>query len=294
LELIRGKSGRLIGNYVRGATTLKGLGLAYYKDLQEDKEPLFDSINTISIMIKVFTNVIATLKVKEDRIRQGLDPFLLATDMADYLVRKGMPFRQAHKVVGRLVGYCAESGVALTDVSIGKLREFSEMFGDDVTELYSWDRAVNSRTVKGGTSLDSVEEQIKTAERILSDVWPAPTDPPTHADGGDAEARGDGRADATERFFYKNIDFLTHVYYIITKEDLTMITAEMPKPTIKYPPNIEVEEIDAEDDEEYSEEFLDEIEREAEEAFRQIDRGELKPIDLKAFALKHGVNLKNG
>jgi hypothetical protein len=73
-----------------------------------------------------------------------------------------------------------------------------------------------------------------------------------------------------------------------------MITAEMPKPTIKYPSNIEIEEIDSEDDEEYSEEFLDEIEREADEAFRQIDRGELKPIDLKAFALKHGVNLKNG
>jgi argininosuccinate lyase len=167
LELIRGKSGRLIGNYVRGATTLKGLGLAYYKDLQEDKEPLFDSINTISIVINVFTNVIATLKVREERIKQGLDPFLLATDMADYLVRKGMPFRQAHKVVGRLVGYCAESGVALTSVSIGKLKEFSDMFGDDVTELYSWDRAVNSRAVKGGTSLPSVEAQIVMAEKIL-------------------------------------------------------------------------------------------------------------------------------
>ncbi|GBU20860.1 argininosuccinate lyase [Fibrobacteres bacterium R8-0-B4] len=167
LELIRGKSGRLIGNYVRGATTLKGLGLAYYKDLQEDKEPLFDSVNTVCMVIKVFMNVIATLKVREERIKQGLDPFLLATDMADYLVRKGMPFRQAHNVVGRLVGYCAESGVALTDVSIVKLSEFSEMFGDDVTDLYSWERAVNSRAVKGGTSLSSVEEQIKMAERIL-------------------------------------------------------------------------------------------------------------------------------
>jgi argininosuccinate lyase len=167
LELIRGKSGRLIGNYVRAATTLKGIGLAYYKDLQEDKEPLFDSVNTICMVINVFANVIATLKVREDRIKQGLDPFLLATDMADYLVRKGMPFRQAHKVVGRLVGYCADSGVALTDVSIGKLREFSEMFGDDVTDLYSWEKAVNSRTVKGGTSLSSVEAQIAAAERIL-------------------------------------------------------------------------------------------------------------------------------
>jgi argininosuccinate lyase len=167
LELIRGKSGRLIGNYVRMATTLKGIGLTYYKDLQEDKEPLFDSVNTISMVIRVFANVIATLKVREDRVRQGLDPFLLATDMADYLVRKGMPFRRAHKVVGRLVGYCATDGIALTDVPVDKLREFSEMFGDDVTELYSWERAVNGRAVKGGTSLPSVEAQIAAAEETL-------------------------------------------------------------------------------------------------------------------------------
>jgi argininosuccinate lyase len=167
LELIRGKSGRLIGNYVRAATTLKGLGLAYYKDLQEDKEPLFDSARTVVMILKVFANVIATLKVREDRVRQGLDPFLLATDVADYLVRRGMPFRQAHKAVGRLVGYCAESGVALTDVPIDKLREFSEAFGDDVTELYSWERAVNGRAVKGGTSLESVRAQIAAARVVV-------------------------------------------------------------------------------------------------------------------------------
>jgi len=170
LELTRGKSGRLIGNYVRMATTLKGIGLTYYKDLQEDKEPLFDSINTILIVIKVFANVIATLKVRNDRIKQNMDPFLLATDMADYLVRKGMPFRQAHKVVGRLVGYCAESGVELTDVPVYKLKEFSEIFGNDVTELYSWEQAVNGRSVKGGTSLSSVEDQIAAAEKILADI----------------------------------------------------------------------------------------------------------------------------
>lgn len=170
LELIRGKSGRLIGNYVRMATTLKGIGLAYYKDLQEDKEPLFDSVNTISMVIKVFANVIATLKVNDGKIKQGLDPFLLATDMADYLVRKGMPFRQAHKVVGRLVGYCAEYNIALPDLSIDKLREFSEMFGDDVMDLYSWERAVNSRSVKGGTSRSNVESQIAAAEEVLA-AW---------------------------------------------------------------------------------------------------------------------------
>jgi len=168
LELIRGKSGRLIGNYVRLATTLKGLGLTYFKDLQEDKEPLFDSARNLQMVIKVFTHVLLTLKVREDRIRQDLDPFLLATDMADYLVRKGMPFRQAHRVIGRLVGYCVEADAPLTEVPLAKLREFSEMFGDDVTKLYSWEQAVNSRAVKGGTGRESVIAQIEAAERILA------------------------------------------------------------------------------------------------------------------------------
>jgi argininosuccinate lyase len=98
-----------------------------------------------------------------------LDPFLLATDMADYLVRKGMPFRQAHKVIGRLVGYCVESGAPLTEVPLDKLREFSEMFGEDITQLYSWERAVNARTVVGGTGRESVMAQIEAAERALAE-----------------------------------------------------------------------------------------------------------------------------
>jgi len=167
LELIRGKSGRLIGNYVRLAATLKGLGLTYFKDLQEDKEPFFDSERNLQMVIKVFTQVLLTLRVREDRIRQDLDPFLLATDMADYLVRKGMPFRQAHKVIGRAVGYCVEAGVSLTDVPVEKLREFSDMFGDDVLKLYSWEQAVNARAVTGGTSLESVGAQIRAAENII-------------------------------------------------------------------------------------------------------------------------------
>jgi len=168
LELIRGKSGRFIGNYTRLATTVKGLGLTYFKDLQEDKEPLFDSEHNLRMVIKVFTHVLLTLKVRDDKIRQDLDPFLLATDMADYLVRKGMPFRKAHKVIGKLVGYCVEADVALTDVPVGKLKEFSEIFGDDVTQLYSWEQAVNARTVKGGTSPLSVKMQIVEADRIIN------------------------------------------------------------------------------------------------------------------------------
>ncbi|MCL2182662.1 MAG: argininosuccinate lyase [Chitinispirillia bacterium] len=169
LELIRGKSGRLIGNYMRLATTVKGLGLTYFKDLQEDKEPLFDSEHNLRMVVKVFTQVLLTVKVREERIRQDLDPFLLATDMADYLVRKGMPFRQAHKVIGRLVGYCVEADAALTDVPVCKLKEFSEIFGDDVKQLYSWEQAVSARTVAGGTSPLSVKMQIAEADRILND-----------------------------------------------------------------------------------------------------------------------------
>jgi len=167
LELIRGKSGRLVGNYVRLATTLKGLGLAYFKDLQEDKEPFFDSERNLQMVIKVFTHVLLTLKVREDKIERDLDPFLLATDMADYLVRKGMPFRQAHKVIGRLVGYCVETDTPLTEVPLEKLKEFSDMFDSGVAKLYSWEQAVNARSVKGGTSLESVKAQIGAAENIL-------------------------------------------------------------------------------------------------------------------------------
>jgi argininosuccinate lyase len=168
LELIRGKSGRLIGNYVKLATTLKGLGLTYFKDLQEDKEPFFDSAHHLQMVLKVFAQVLLTLKVREDNIERDLDPFLLATDMADYLVRKGLPFRQAHKAIGRLVGYCVDADIPLTEVSLSKLREFSDMFDEDVAQLYSWERSVDSRTVAGGAGSQSVRSQIEAAERAVN------------------------------------------------------------------------------------------------------------------------------
>jgi len=171
LELIRGKSGRLLGNYTRLAATLKGLGLTYFKDLQEDKEPLFDSEHNLHIVLKVFTHVLLTLKVREDNIRQDLDPFLLATDMADYLVRKKLPFRQAHKVTGRVVRYCVEANMNLTEIPLEKLRDFSELFDEDVAALYSWEQAVASRTVKGGTGWESVKAQIEEAVKIIDKTY---------------------------------------------------------------------------------------------------------------------------
>ncbi|NLG19459.1 MAG: argininosuccinate lyase [Fibrobacter sp.] len=168
LELIRGKSGRFIGNLTRFAATLKGVGLTYYKDLQEDKEPLFDSVDQILLVLNVFSQVIATLSVKNERIEEDLDPFLLSTDLADYLARKGMPFRQAHKVVGRIVAFCIENGTPLTDLTSEMLRKFSESFQDDVADLFSFEGSVRKRLVAGGTGVESVDKQIESASRLLS------------------------------------------------------------------------------------------------------------------------------
>ncbi len=167
LELIRGKCGRFIGNYTRLATTIKGVGHTYFKDFQEDKEPLFDSVYQIGIVLKVFAQVLATLKIGRDAIAADLDPFLLATDFADYLVRKGMPFRSAHKVIGKIVGYCVESELSLKDISLEKLRSYSDLFGEDVKDIFSWKGAISSRTVQGGTGFESVKKQIEFADKIL-------------------------------------------------------------------------------------------------------------------------------
>jgi argininosuccinate lyase len=167
LELIRSKAGRLIGNYTGFAATLKGVGLAYYKDLQDDKRLLFDSFDQIRLVCSVFTQVIETLTVKAGVMRESLDPFLLATDVADYLVTKGMPFRQAHKVVGRIVAHCIEKRLDFQKLDVAALREFSPLFGPDVRKVFSWENAIEHRGVFGGTGLGSVKEQIAMARKML-------------------------------------------------------------------------------------------------------------------------------
>ena len=169
LELIRGKSGRFIGNYMRFAATLKGVGLTYYKDLQEDKEPLFDSVEQILMVLNVFSQVIATLNVNDRRIKEDLDPFLLATDLADYLVCKGVPFRQAHKVVGRVVAFCIENNRSMLELTVGELKSFSELFGEDVKATFTWESALAHRNIAGGTGRESVENQLCTARKCLSE-----------------------------------------------------------------------------------------------------------------------------
>jgi len=167
LELIRGKSGRFIGNYMRFATTLKGIGLTYYKDLQEDKEPLFDSFYQLDLVLQVFTQVIATLKTNTERITGDLDPFLLATDLADYLVRKGMPFRHAHKVIGRIVAHCIENKLQMNKLTQKQLCGFSDLFDSDVMQVFSWQNAIDARNIYGGTGSKSVKDQIVLAKTLL-------------------------------------------------------------------------------------------------------------------------------
>ena len=167
LELIRSKAGRCIGNYTGFAATLKGVGLAYYKDLQEDKEPLFDSLYQMILVCKVFRGVVETLDVKVDIIGSRLDPLLLATDLADYLVNKNMPFRQAHKVVGKIVAYCIEKQIDLIKIPIARLKEFSDLFGSDVADVLKWNSAIKHRNVAGGTGRDSVKAQMEEAEKMI-------------------------------------------------------------------------------------------------------------------------------
>jgi argininosuccinate lyase len=167
LELVRGKAGRFVGNHTRFATTLKGVGLAYYKDLQEDKEPLFDSLSQIQLVLEVFANVIATLTVNAQAIKKDLDPLLFATDLADYLVKKGMPFRQAHKTVGKIVGCSIASGAPLTKFTVDQLKEFSPLFKKDALNVFKWENAIERRSVAGGTGTASVKRQMEKAEKMV-------------------------------------------------------------------------------------------------------------------------------
>jgi len=168
LELIRGKAGRLVGNHNRLAVTLKGVGMTYYKDLQEDKEPVFDSVAHAIMAVTVFTGVLDTLTINRERIAKDLDPFLWATDLADYLVEKKVPFRQAHKIVGKIVAQCIDKKRALDTMTAADLRSFSDAFGGDVVGVFSWDAAIRRRNLRGGAGHDSVARQIEDARKIIA------------------------------------------------------------------------------------------------------------------------------
>jgi argininosuccinate lyase len=184
-ELTRGKAGRLFGNLIALLTVLKGLPLTYNRDLQEDKEPVFDSADTLRACFSVMAGMIAGLGVREDRMREAAsDPMLLATDLADYLVRKGMPFRNAHEAVGKAVARCRELGVDLPSLPLGEYRAISEVYGEDLFALFDPRRSLASRTTTGSPSPDNVAREIagwrtrfasgETGERGESDPGPNP------------------------------------------------------------------------------------------------------------------------
>jgi argininosuccinate lyase len=167
-ELTRGKSGRLIGNLVSLLTTLKGLPMTYNRDLQEDKEPVFDSIDQIKLALEVYTGMIAATEVDSRRMRKAADdPGLLATDLADYLVLHHVPFRQAHEIIGKLVAYSLEQNRGFDQMSLEEFRQFSNGFGADVFDVLNLDRAIDSRTGIGAPSRKNVAAALEAWNAIL-------------------------------------------------------------------------------------------------------------------------------
>lgn len=167
-ELVRGKSGRVVGDLTSLLVTVKGMPLTYDKDLQEDKEPLFDAADTVLGSLMACTGMLATCTFKEERMREAShEGYMAATDLADYLVGKGLPFRQAHAVVGRIVGDCVREGVTLQQLSTDELRSYSELFDDDAHEALDIDSIVRRRTTFGGTGHEAVRAQLKLATEAL-------------------------------------------------------------------------------------------------------------------------------
>ncbi len=167
MELVRGKAGRLIGHVTGLLAVLKGLPSSYDKDLQEDKEPLFDAVATLEVALPVVAGAIETLHVREDRMAAALDDAMLATDLADYLVAHGVPFRESHGVVGRLVRRGLALGVPLHDLPLDEFRAAHPAFGPDVTSVFDPIRAVERRAAAGGTAYAAVQEQIARAGAFL-------------------------------------------------------------------------------------------------------------------------------
>jgi len=160
LELLRGKSGRVFGNMAGLLMTLKGLPSTYNKDLQEDKEPLFDAVDTISASIKIAEGVISTMEIHPERMRNALTVDMLATDLADYLVRKGIPFRETHHISGRAVALAESRKCPLNELTLDDFKMLNSKFTDDVHDVFDFEASVERRASIGGTSLKNVERQI--------------------------------------------------------------------------------------------------------------------------------------
>jgi argininosuccinate lyase len=168
-ELVRGKTGRVYGDLIALLTVMKGLPLAYNKDMQEDKEPVFDAIDTVEICVPVFTSMLDSLTVRpKDMTRAASKGFINATDCADYLTKKGMPFREAYMIVGRLVNMCIKSGETLDTLTLRDFRAISSLFDEDVYQALSLNTCVNERKVFGGPAEEEVKRQIAYIQSFVS------------------------------------------------------------------------------------------------------------------------------
>ncbi|KAI4862706.1 argininosuccinate lyase [Hypoxylon rubiginosum] len=168
LELLRGKAGRAFGHMAGLMMTQKGLPSTYNKDLQESWEPMLDHVKTISDSVQIANGVLATLTVRQDRMRAALDPFMLSTDLADYLVRKGVPFRETHHISGRCVAKSEELGVPMNELSLEQLQAIDGRFMEDVLNTFNYETSVEMRSAKGGTSRARVLEQVKVLKAMLA------------------------------------------------------------------------------------------------------------------------------
>ncbi|MCQ2431620.1 MAG: argininosuccinate lyase [Clostridia bacterium] len=167
-ELVRGKTGRVYGDLQTLLVMMKGLPLAYNKDMQEDKEAIFDAIDNTKIAVEVFTKMFATMTVKAEKLRAAASyGFINATDCADYLVKQGMPFRAAYKIVGGLVAYCIANGKSLETLTLDEYRQFSDVFDDGIFHAIDLDTCVAGRKVTGGPARESVERQIGALRTFL-------------------------------------------------------------------------------------------------------------------------------
>lgn len=167
LELIRGKTGRVYGNLISLLTVMKGLPLTYNRDMQEDKEPLFDSADTAIASINILIELLPELKFSRERMKECVDSSLFATDMAEYLVKKGVPFRTAHSIVGRIVKFCLAKKRSLDSLSLAELKKFSQKFDKDITGQLTPEASINNKSSEGGTGTQSVIDQIRKCKRIL-------------------------------------------------------------------------------------------------------------------------------
>ena len=169
-ELVRGKTGRVYGDLMTLLTVMKGIPLAYNKDMQEDKEALFDGLDTVIISIQTFTGMLDTMKIKKDVMKKAASGgFTNATDVADYLVKKGEAFRNAHEIVGKIVLYCIDENKAIDDLSLDEFKSFSPFFEEDVYKAIDLITCVEERSVMGGPSSSSVQSQISLLENFISE-----------------------------------------------------------------------------------------------------------------------------